>query len=284
VCAAAACGGGDGDRCTRDDECASGFCRADGTCAPSGDAGDVADASAADGTPSICTPDHDGMITRAEVPMAAGLGATFRIAEDATVSTAGTQMPSGMRRWDLGAALAGDADVDVVLASPAGAWWEAEFPSATYATELSAASDLLGVFALDDTRLRLLGVVSPAAGPTRTEVHYDPPVDLLQIPLATSASWSTTSTVTGQVNGVPGAYTEDYDHAVDAVGTLVTPYGEFPVVRIAVDFTQTTGVIVTRRSFAFVAECFGTVATIVSQDYESNSEFTDAAEVRRLAP
>jgi hypothetical protein len=38
------------------------------------------------------------------------------------------------------------------------------------------------------------------------------------------------------------------------------------------------------RSFLFVAECFGTVATITSQDNETNEQFDQASEVRRLAP
>jgi hypothetical protein len=33
-----------------------------------------------------------------------------------------------------------------------------------------------------------------------------------------------------------------------------------------------------------VTECFGSVATVVSQTNELGAEFTDAAEVRRLSP
>lgn len=287
IAVAAGCGGSGADRCERDDQCASGFCRADGTCAP-----EQPDATpgAPDGGPTIdapsgaCMPDHDGVIARDEIPLAAGRSATFRIATDATVATAGMLQPDGQRRWDLAVALAGDGDRDVVLAAPTGAWWAGDFPAATYATPLSASSDLLGVFAVDATRVRLLGVVSPTGGAARTEVTYDPAVDVLQLPLATDATWTVDTTATGVVSGVIAGYTEHYDYAVDAVGTLATPYGEFPVVRMAVDFEQNAGVITTRRSFAFLAECFGTVATIVSQDYESGAEFTDAAEVRRLAP
>jgi|SRR5688572_9471954 hypothetical protein len=292
LCAAAiatGCGGGGADRCDRDEDCASGFCRADGTCAPAEADADPtapdADPSAPDADPSGCVPDHDGVIARDEVPLAAGVSASFRVALDATVSTAGTQLPSGQREWSLTAALAGDADREVVLAAPGDAWWAEAFPGASYATALSAGSDLLGVFSIDDTRVRLLGVVSPDAGVTRTEIAYDPPVDVLRIPLATDAAWTTETTASGVVSGVIAAYTERYVNAVDAVGTMTTPYGEFPVVRIGVDFRQTLGAVVTtRRSYAFVAECFGTVATIVSQDYEPDDEFTDAAEVRRIIP
>jgi hypothetical protein len=83
-----------------------------------------------------------------------------------------------------------------------------------------------------------------------------------------------------------GVYTEKYDSRVDQVGTMTTPYGAFPVLRTATDLTRTSGLatLATSRTFSWSAECFGTVATIQSQDFETAAEFTDAAEVRRLAP
>jgi hypothetical protein len=39
-----------------------------------------------------------------------------------------------------------------------------------------------------------------------------------------------------------------------------------------------------KHSHAFVTECYGTVATVNSQDNETTVDFTDAAEVRRIAP
>jgi hypothetical protein len=38
------------------------------------------------------------------------------------------------------------------------------------------------------------------------------------------------------------------------------------------------------RQYVFVTECFGSVATVVSQPNETEIEFEDAAEVRRLSP
>jgi hypothetical protein len=40
----------------------------------------------------------------------------------------------------------------------------------------------------------------------------------------------------------------------------------------------------TVRSYAWIAECFGSVATATSQDNETGTEFSDDAEVRRLIP
>lgn len=49
---------------------------------------------------------------------------------------------------------------------------------------------------------------------------------------------------------------------------------------------RTIGVLpsITIRSFAFVTECYGTVATVTSNDNEANAEFTAAKELRRIAP
>jgi hypothetical protein len=282
----AACAGGPADRCAVNSDCPSGFCRADGTCAPADDAGGPPDAAGdlPDG-PAGCDPDHDGTIARDELPLAPGRVATFRVALDATVDTAGQLDGQGNRRWDLSGALTGDSDGEASLLDPAGTWWADAFPAATYATRLSAEADLLGVFELTDTRLRLLGVVSPTGGATRTELVYDPPVDVLVLPLAPSATWSSDTTISGVAQGLAAYYTEGYESRVDALGTLDTPYGEFPVSRVAVDLTRQVGTgFVTKRTFSFVAECYSTVATIVSQDYEPDAEFTDAAEVRRLAP
>ena len=82
------------------------------------------------------------------------------------------------------------------------------------------------------------------------------------------------------------AYTEKYESRVDQVGTMKTPYGEFPVLRVATDLTRTSGftTLLTKRTFSWVAECFGPVATAASQDFANGAEFTDNAEIRRIAP
>jgi len=283
------CGGAAANTCSRDEDCASHFCRADGTCAPAVDGGNAPDGPDAtpgpDGPPVGCTPNHDGTITADELPLAAGQTATFRIATDATIDTAGQLQPDGSHLWSLDQALSNDADRAIALESPTGQWWAADFPDATYATLLSTTQDLRGVFKADAAGLHLLGVVSPSGGATRTELTYDPAVDVLQLPLQTGSKWTSQTTVSGLASGIAAYYTESYDSRVDAVGTVSTPYGDFPVLRVAVDFSQTVGaVITTHKTFAFVSECYGTVATITSKNYETKAEFTSAAEVWRLAP
>jgi len=222
----------------------------------------------------------------AELPHEAGRSATFRVAANGTFNTAGTADANNTRRWDLSSQQAGDADRTLALQSPVGTWWQAKFPTATYATLLASNSDLLGVFVVDASGISLLGVVSPDAGSTRTELAYDPPAKILALPLTTSSMWTTTSTVSGLALGIVTAYTEKYQSRVDQVGTMKTPYGEFPVQRVATDLARTQGLatLLTKRSFAWIAECFGSVANVSSQDFEADTEFSDPAEIRRLAP
>jgi len=283
----AACGDdSSGTPCTEDEQCPSQFCRADGTCAPAEIDAPLGPDAPIDAPSGVCSPDHDGTISLAELPLTAGKMATFRVALDATFDTAGTAGTAGMRRWDLTAQLAMDSDRPLALLSPTGMWWAPTFPTASYAAVLSAESDLLGVFKVDATQLQLLGVVSPEAGTFRTELAYDPPVKILALPVASAATWVTTSAVSGTAQGVFASYTERYASLVDLVGTMKTPYGEFPVVRVATDLTRSSlgATILTKRSFAWIAECFGSIATVQSQDNEPSAEFSDPAEVRRLAP
>lgn len=308
--AAAGCAEGEDRVCTADADCASGRCLADGTCEPvdgddagptttrdgdipDTDAGQVdTDGGATDGTVPLddggipgCIPNRDGVIERSEVPVMAGLRANFKVATDAEVSTAGEDLGDGRRRWDLSAGLAGDHDVLVETLDPAGQWWAEDFPGASYSTRLTDSSDLLGVFEIDATSLSLLGVVSPEDGATRTNLAHDPAVTTLAFPLSVGDSWRTEATVTGVASGVGSFWSERYDSEVNAAGELVTPFGTFEVLRVGVVLTRTVGALVTVvRSYAFVSECFGTVATVTSRDNERREEFTRASEVRRLTP
>ncbi len=289
-------------------DCASGVCLSDGTClVPDAGDGDVTpddaadartdavedDAAEDDGTLDdgttddgslTCSPNDDGVLTRSEVPIRAGLRANFAIATDVGVSTGGTAQPDGSRVWDFSGSLTGDHLSLEELRDPAGLWFADDFPTATYASKLRDGEDLLGVFQATDDALLLLGVVSPEGGVFQTSLTYDPPVTLLQFPLAEGNTWTTESTITGLSLGVASWYTETYVSRVDAHGTMTTPYGSFPVLRIRVSLDRLVGLLPTSyRSFLFVAECFGTVAAVHSDAGESELEFTHAAEVRRLA-
>jgi hypothetical protein len=245
------------------------------------DMGDMPD----DMTPGVCSPNLDGQITQAEVPTMTGAFATYRVATDATVSTAGEAAMGGQRLWDLTGRLAGDRRLLVEAQDPTGRWFSTDFPDASYVARLSETSDLLGIFKIGQDELLLLGVASPAQGFTSTRLKYNPPVVTLKYPLTKGATWSTEAVVSGSAQGFPVAYRETYSSQVDAEGRMKTPYAEFPVLRVRTDLTRVVGFSTTTvRTYIFAAECFGSVATITSQDNEDEVEFTSAKEVRRLAP
>ncbi len=290
-CSIAACSNGSGaTSCTRNTDCPSNFCRADGTCAPvtTDAAGSGTDATQPDGTSNLCNPNQDGMIAQSELPLVAGKMATFRTTTTGAFATAGTANGDGTRSWDLSAMMSGDADAPLTLQSPTGAWWAADFADATYAVTLAAGSDLLGVFHVDATSVTLLGVVSPAAGTSKTELTYTPPAKVLALPLSATSSWTSTSAVAGYASGGYSLYwyDEKYTSRVDQLGTMKTPYGTFPVMRVATQLARTVNTVaaLSKRQYGWFAECFGGVATVVSKDNEAATEFTTEAEIRRIAP
>lgn len=304
--AGGACSSSSDTQCTVGADCASGVCESNGRCAPvstthadagtnvpadaqvqEAQGGDAPDEETGTGTEGGvgCTPNHDGTITRDEVPMIAGLHANFVIAENVTVDSAGTTNPDGSRSWDFSGMLAGDHTAVTTTDAPQGQWFSSQFTTATYTTKLSDTSTLVGVFQATGQSLLLQGVVSPTSGTQQTEVSYMPAAEILGLPMSMGSSWSSTSTITGTDMGVQVLYTEKYASTVDAHGTLKVPYGTFDVLRVQTTLTRTVGAVVTvTQSLAFIAECFGPVATLTSQSDETKTEFTNAAEAQRLAP
>lgn len=288
--------------CRLGSDCPSGLCMSNGMCALPRDGGMpdaleldtgtrpdaylvMGDTGPVDSGVRTCMPNRDGIVSRAEVPLRPGLRATFRIGANATVSTTGT-MSGSARTWDFSGAYAGDEDVLSELTAPGANWWAPIFPTSTHAARLSNSSDTLGVFQITDDALLLLGVVSPTAGATQTRLTYDPPVTVIAFPLQAGSTFTTTSSVSGTASGIIAAYTETYTSVVDAEGTLITPFGETPTLRMRTEMRRTSGIatLTTLRQFTFVSECFGIAALVSSNAFETNVEFTTAAEIRRLAP
>lgn len=303
-------------RCVSGSDCASGVCNIDGSCGDgsttgsstttgssstgtggtgtgggsttTGTGGTTTSTTGAGGS-ETCSPNDDGVITRAEVPLAAGLHATFKTATNATVDTAGKAQPDGSKLWDLDVALPGDHASLIETQAIDGQWFAADFPGATYASRLSDTADLLGVFEITPSALLLRGVVSPVKDPiSGTELTYATPIKILDFPIQADKTWTTTSGISGTASGVTciAAFcTETYKNKIDQQGTLKTPFATFKVQRLRVDLTRNIGGLVTTlHSYFFVTECFGIVGKMISKDYEPNDEFTTAAEVTRLSP
>jgi len=311
-------------QCSVGSDCASGVCESNGKCAPisgtqtdsgvlpdgaipssdsgsgGGDgsqsrddgsnAGDAPGMTADTGSPpgvdsGLCVPNNDGTITRDEVPMQAGLHANFEFAENVTVDSAGTMNANGTYAWDLTGPYSGDHTALVTTNDPTGQWFSSQFPGATYTTTLSDSSNLLGIFEASQTALSLIGIASPASGNTQTKLSYSPPAQFLGVPMTIGTTWTSNSEVTGTAEGLVSNYFEEYASKVDAQGTLKIPYGTFSVLRVQTTLTRTVGGVATvTQSLAWVAECFGTIASITSQADETQTNFTNAAQVMRLTP
>ncbi|MEC7524291.1 MAG: hypothetical protein VYE22_30695 [Myxococcota bacterium] len=284
-------------RCVTGADCASGVCQSDGLCAPPQDPpdarlpdgrvppvdGGLRPDAGRDAGSGLCRPNEDGVVSRAEAPFGPGLMARYRTATDVGVDTAGADLGDGRRRWDFSDALPGDHDFDVVTEPLDGRWFADRYPGADYVAPLGDETDLLGVFRITETQLELMGVVSPTEGSGRTELTYEPPVKVLVFPLELGARWSTDARVTGVAQGLAANFGETYESEVDARGELVTPFAPLEALRVRTTLTRTIGFSRTVvRQFSFAVECFGTAATVVSEDDETEAEFDRAAEIRRL--
>jgi hypothetical protein len=289
----------EGASCRTGAECASGVCLASGTCEPApltdGGLGPGDGAPPLSGDSGACVPNADGRIDRAEFPVRAGLRATYTYGTNVAIDLAGITTGTETR-WNFKGPFTSDTTRVVDVQAPAGKWWAAAFPSASYALTLGASGDLLGVFTLGATELALAGVVSPSDGATKTQLAYDPAPAFLRFPLRVGDSWTSTSTVTGTAQGLAigpltgTQYTETYATTVDAAGTVEVPFGTFKVVRVLTSLTRRNqaglpiATLPDRKTVAFVAECFGTVASATSAGGETRALFTTASELQRLAP
>ncbi|MFB6263666.1 MAG: hypothetical protein ABEL76_08605 [Bradymonadaceae bacterium] len=237
-----------------------------------------------------CTPNQNGTIERSEVPLEPGLRAMYRVASDVRVDTRGKTAGSGSRRWSFDESYDSQSTELVTFRDVSGQWYESEFPKAEYAAKLTGQSDALGLFRATRRSLLLLGVVSPDDEGATTEIDYDPSIRVLKFPLSKGDSWKTETTATGTHEVwspfVPITWDETYKNQVDAAGKVETPYGTFRALRVRTTLERSasvTGVpLGTVRTFAFVAECFGTVATIRSERGEDSVEFDRASELRVL--
>lgn len=319
----AACAGPAQRACNDDIECASGRC-SNGRCAPldgdsdpssgDGDAsqgegdGDAShgdgdepaggdapgDGDPAGGDGALCQPDNDGTITRAELFFTPGLSAQFALARDVSFDTAGSVGEDGVRRWDFSVALAGDVEVTRTLLDLSDVWFfdpddpNDSYAGATHALEVPGDDDHLGVYEASDDGLLLRGLVSLDGGYFATELTYSPPLATLELPLELGAGWESAATVSGWLNGGYSLYWEDarLDVEIDAAGIAVTALAELPVLRVRSVLTRQTGALTPTvvRTYAFVTECYGTVAWVVSHADEAQEEFTGALEVGRIVP
>ncbi|MBN2360710.1 MAG: hypothetical protein JXR83_14750 [Deltaproteobacteria bacterium] len=242
----------------------------------------------ADGGQPLC-PAWDGVIEQSEVDYGAGLTGHYRTidpAQPANVSLV-PQTIDGGSLWDFSAAVPGETSIAVETFDPAGTWFAADFPEATYTALLEDGGDLLGVFRVGVDVLEMVGVVSLAEGDT--ELFYDPPVVLFRYPFRVGDRWSTESLVSGVYGRLAAGFYETYTFEVRAAGKVKVPAGTFDVLEVHLlrlvevpTLNPYYWITTTAIKYLFVAQCYGTVATVGSRDDEEQDPFTVAREYKRL--
>jgi hypothetical protein len=299
---AAGCSAASGFHCRDDLDCGGSAC-VNGVCRMLASQPDLTSAAPSDGglpdlsQPSIgpidgglaldalaasCSFNSDGVLQRSEAPFLVGLGALYAVnASGTTVPVSLAPTASG---WDFSAAVSNETKVFDQILSPAGQWWSADFPDATYAEKLEDGQAILGVYRASADKLQLLGLVSEQSGFQQTKLTYATAVDVLRFPLALNDHFVTESDISGTVNGIAFFGHDTYDATVDKRANTKVPAGGFDTLRLRLNYKETVGFVTTTRiTYLHLTECYGAVARVRSQDNEASNDFTQAVEYRRLA-
>jgi hypothetical protein len=233
-----------------------------------------------------CLPNLDGQLYASE--RRPGLGAQLRRLVNAAGTTRAVDLAGAGGTWDWSADYADDR-LAVLEAKPlAGQWFASSFPEATFVAPVDVAGELWGVYRHTDAALELFGMASAVDAPlgSRTLLVYQQPVQLYRFPLKPGASWTATGKVlNGTYHGLPYAGTDTYEFSVDAAGDLLLrdlTFSQVLRVRTRVQVTPAVGIPTSRRQVGFLAECYGEVARASSRDNETDTDFTTAAELRRV--
>lgn len=241
--------------------------------------------------PAACTPDLDGALTSAEMPVATGVTASWRISpagQTRSVDLLGTADESGARTWDWSGDAANDQAIGITASPLADKWYAASFPGGEFVGPSDAAGRLEAVYKRDGAAVYLLGIVSSEMDPAegRTILPYTDPIALFRFPISEGAAWTSTSTVqNGMFRGTPYAGTDVYEVEVPATGRLELPdfaFVQAHQVRIHLTIYPAVGFVSSTRQVSFLFECFGEVARATSALNETQENFTTAAEIRRL--
>ena len=241
----------------------------------------IPDGWSIDALPGSCAFNNDGTITRAELPVTVGLGALFAVNAPSTTVPVNNVAQNGT--WDFSSPVSSERKQFDELLAPSGQWWAGDFPTATYGQRIDDGQQVYGVFRNDADQLVMLGVVSDQGGLSKTELTYATPIAVLQFPFSVGSTWTAESDVSGTAGGVGFFAHEKYVFTVDQRGKTKTPAATFDTLRIRMTLTRTFGGATTQITYLHVAECYGTVARIRSQDGETSNDFTQASEYRRLA-
>ena len=236
-----------------------------------------------------CVPNQDGKIDAAELVPTLGVNATYLVSPagvERTVSLAGQNRDNRLV-WDFSADFADDRTLRIQASKLDGKWYASSFPGLVdaFVTPIDASDTTEGVYTHDNNGMYLHGIASTKPDP-KTLFVYSTPITLYKFPLQPGGAWSTTGEVkNGFFSGLPYAGRDTYEITVDAAGELDLP--DFVLeqairVRTKVTIAPAAGVTTTQLQTGYLFECLGEAARATSKPNETNVDFTQAMELRRL--
>lgn len=241
--------------------------------------------------PLECVPNLDGRIEASEIKTAIGVPLRYLVnpvGMRRLVQLGGSIDSAGKRVWPMGTDYADDQVATVSAGSLEGAWYRSNFPTGQFIAPLDLGGTIDGVYQNDGSTLFLLGYASKRDTPLgeKTLVVYSTPIATLRYPLEPGKEWVSASVVRdATVRGLPYNGRDSYLVRVESAGTLELPDVTFTQalrIRTTLNVEAAVGTPVVRRQSGFFFECFGEVVRAVAADNETNDDFTQATELRRL--
>lgn len=242
--------------------------------------------------PLTCVPNLDGKIDANEIQAAVGVPESMLVSpagSSRTVNLTGSVDADGKRVWDFSADDGSDQLAVLQASALDGKWYAASFPGGQFAAPIDAADTVEGIYQHTDQALLLMGLASAQEHPSegQTLLVYDTPVAIYRFPIQPGAQWVSSGAVhNGKFRDLPYAGRDTYAVSVDSAGTVILPdltFTQAMRVKTTVTVEPAVGASVITQQSSWLFECFGEVARATSQNDETNPDFTNAAEVRRLS-
>lgn len=229
-------------------------------------------------------------ITSGELPQQIGTYGIYQGCDDVTVDVGNT---GGGNTWDFTSQVT-DQTWNWWIVNKSNTPFADLFPTANYVQKLADTLSALYIYSeLTTSALTTLGTGVTTIVGDQVYVYEDPLI--IPLPISYGDSWTWSNTTHDTIPGVDMVIVTELSqhYHVDAWGTIHIPVGTVNCLRvISFDTTKSItyfmgapwyGDTTSNILYNFVAETYGYVATVTSYDDETDPNFTEAANLRRLS-
>lgn len=230
-------------------------------------------------------------ITSSEIPQQIGTYFIYQECYDVTVDVGN---PGGGNAWNFTSQATNDT-IDWLIVNKNDTPFANDFPTANLVNK-SVMDAMVTVYGYSElTTSSLSGLGAGIHTPIEDMlIIYDDPL-VTPLPMSNGNNWSWHNTDYDTIQGMDMVVVTDMSsqYQVDAWGTVQVPLGTYSCLRVLSYDTISTvtyfqgaplyGDTSEYISYCFWAETYGQVATISSQDGETNPNFTDASGLQRMS-